>query len=406
MYDEIIKRLYAISRFSGKNHGLSQILKLSEALSHPERSFKSIHIAGSNGKGSVALKIAKALEYAGFTVGIYTSPHISSFRERIDVQGELISEEEVVEGMDTIFSLCNRLKIEATFFELATALAFDYFRKKQVDFAVIEAGLGGRLDATNIITPEISVITSISREHTSILGDTLEKIAFEKSGIIKQAVPLVIGGKARLDTVFQTAERLRCRLVQAQEIEGFYDNENKETARAALSVLAERFPISSEAVSHGLCFRPPCRFEKIGNVILDVAHNPDAVRRLLQGLNLHFPGQKTRFVLGLSQDKDLVECLAAVSSAAEHMYLVEAPSPRAAKKELLAEILIKIGYSSFSFGKSIQETVGKAAVVARQNQELVVVCGSFFIMADARSYDPSVFELDDPVGKFCDAGIV
>lgn len=383
-YDTVITRLYAAARFSGKKWGLATIFKLSEALSFPERTFKSIHVAGSNGKGSVAIKIATALECAGFKVGMYTSPHITCFRERIVVQGERISEEDVIDGMNAIFSICDRLGIKATFFELATALAFDYFRKRKVDFSVVETGIGGRLDATNIILPEISVITSITCEHIQVLGNTLEKIAIEKSGIIKPGIPVVIGSKARLQPILHIAKQRRCSVLDAREVDGFYDDENNETAKTALGLLSERFSISPHAIEQGLKIRPPCRFEKIGNVILDVAHNPDAMRRLLQACRLHFPAMRIRLVFGISEDKEITECLRIGAAAAEHMHLVEASSPRAAKKEHLAEILTGIGYRSFSIENTVSEGVLEAIETAGQRQELVLVCGSFFIMSDAK----------------------
>src|SRR3990172_465686 len=201
LYDKTIERLYNASNLLGSKLGLQNVDRLDEVLGYPRRHYPCIHVAGSNGKGSVATKIAKALEFSGYRVGLYTSPHLSSFRERICVNSALISEEEVVKGMEAIFEIVDAGSIPATFFEMTTFLAFEHFRKSNVDVAIFEAGLGGRLDATNVIHPLLSVITSISLEHVEILGGTLEKIAFEKAGIIKQEVPVVLGPYARFRAI-------------------------------------------------------------------------------------------------------------------------------------------------------------------------------------------------------------
>lgn len=387
LYDEAIKRLYQSARLhkcAGQSC-LSTMQKLAESLVHPEKTFRSIHIAGSNGKGSVSCKIAKALEFSGFRVGVYTSPHLDSFCERIVVDGRQISEEEVSRGLNTLFSICERNKIEANFFEMTTALAFDYFRKKEVDFGVIEVGLGGRCDATNILLPILSVITSISLEHVPILGGTLDAIAYEKGGIIKPGVPVVIGSKAQYACIRQIAAGLNCRAIACREVQGFYDEENKEIARAASTLLSESFTIPKYAIEKALNLRPPCRFERIGRAVLDVAHNPDAFRRLIQALNIYFPSCKKRFVVGICADKDSAECLSPIVAEAAHMHLVRAQSMRAAATEKLAEKLEEMGYSEFSQGETIEDTVRQALSLAEFHDEIVVICGSFLIMAEARS---------------------
>src|SRR5258705_6874837 len=191
--DYLFSRLPMFSRIgtAAYKKDLINIRRLCDFLNHPYKKFKSIHIAGTNGKGSVSHMLSAILQTAGYKTGLYTSPHLKDFRERIKINGEMISQEFVIEFTEKIKPLIE--DIEPSFFEITVAMAFDYFSREKVDIAIIEVGLGGRLDSTNIITPELSVITNIGWDHMNMLGDSLEKIAFEKAGIIKKSIPVVIG---------------------------------------------------------------------------------------------------------------------------------------------------------------------------------------------------------------------
>ena len=191
--DYLFWRLPMYSRIGAAAYkeDLTNTIKLCEAIGNPHTKFKSVHIAGTNGKGSVSHMLAAIFQTAGFKTGLYTSPHLKDFRERITINGEFVDENFIVDFVETVQPLID--EIEPSFFEITVAMAFAYFAQRQIDIAIIEVGLGGRLDSTNIITPELSVITNISYDHVNILGDTLEKIAFEKAGIIKNNVPVVIG---------------------------------------------------------------------------------------------------------------------------------------------------------------------------------------------------------------------
>ncbi len=369
-YEKTLQRLFSLTGTSS----LQRVEKAAEILAFPHRAFPCIHIAGTNGKGSVATKIAKILEYSGYRVGLYTSPHLFCFRERIQIRGEPIPEEAVVHGMEKLFSLSAGF----TLFELTTLLAFDYFRAQQVDVAIIEAGLGGQLDATNIVLPLLSIITSISRDHTEVLGESLEAIAFEKAGIIKPRIPVVIGPQAQFAPIFQKARETNSPLEVAAVPggRGFYDEENRAIAAAAIPILERYFTLLEAAKIDGLNVRPPCRFETCQGAILDVAHNPEGFRRLFEALRLHFPQRPLRVLLGLSEDKEIDLCLGIAAAQAVHIHLVQADSKRAASAELLASRLRYLGYPSFSIEKSISSAVRRAA----REQELLVVCGSFFIM--------------------------
>lgn len=300
-----------------------------EKLGSPHQTFRTIHVGGTNGKGSVATKIAAALQAQGYKVGLYTSPHIRTFRERIQINGIMIPESTAETLLTTVYDP------HLAYFDVLTALAFVYFAQQKVDFAVIEVGMGGRLDATNVITPLLSIITSIGYDHTQYLGPTLEAIAREKGGIVKPNVPLIVG---------KTAAPFFPNAIHAESAP-FYDLENRLIAKRALALLG----IDSE---EGLDQRPPCRFQRIGDLILDVAHNPPAFERLKEALLYHFPNNRFPFYLGFSKDKDWRTCIKIIDPIASEITFLHTDNPR----------LI-----SFPNAKRIRPTSG-------------VVAGSFYIM--------------------------
>ncbi|HEY2811192.1 MAG TPA: cyanophycin synthetase [Rhabdochlamydiaceae bacterium] len=382
-YNDCIQRLFAASSSIKMHKDLGVIQLLDKALGFPSQRLRAIHIAGSNGKGSVAIKIACALEKEGYKVGLYTSPHIFTFRERIAINSQWISEEEVADGLASIFSLEKALGIQASFFELATALAFDYFCKQKVDVAVIETGLGGRWDATNILLPMCCAITSISREHAHILGDDLEIIAGEKAGIIKENTPVILGPMARFPSIHNRAKLLNAPVHLSHKISQFFDEENSAIAQLALQHLP--FSVSAHAIEQGLALRPPCRLERSGEVIFDVAHNPDAIFHLLQALHIFFPKRQLRFVAGFSADKDYELCLQLLADVASHIHLVRASTSRAASLASLAAAMEKWKAPLYTAHEEVFEAVQEAHTSALERGELLVITGSFYIMADAKA---------------------
>jgi dihydrofolate synthase / folylpolyglutamate synthase len=321
--------------------------RLDQILGSPHRAFRSVHVGGTNGKGSVATKIAAGLRAEGFRVGLYTSPHISNVRERIQINGEMIPEEAFLRHLSHIF----RIAAEAySFFDFLTALAFLYFREEKIDWAVIEVGLGGRLDATNVIQPELAVITSIGYDHMEILGDTLEKIAQEKFAIAKPGIPFIAGPSAA--HFFPNAQAV-------PPVPGFYDAENSEIAAAALRQLS----VSEKSIEAGISKRPECRFEILGNTVLDGAHNTDGFHRLIEALKIHFPNEKFHFIVAFSKDKEWQACLDLIRPYAKKISFINSQLFRSAS----------LG------GGSMQETLG--TVDARE-----VICGSFYIMKEARFF--------------------
>lgn len=418
-YEKLLCRLYTTNLFNPKNEGLETMESLHEALGCPtDRSdVQIIHIAGSNGKGSTALKIAHTLRSSfEYKVGLFTSPHISSFRERIQVDQTPCSEEQVQIGLTAIFDLCDTRNIRATFFEVVTALAFKIFTQERVDVIVLETGLGGRLDPTNVIKkPVISVITSIGLEHTQILGDTVEKIALEKGGIIKRGCPVVVGKNVPVEVLRgcamekEASRFYECRDLlgggEAEDVTMDYDAENSRTATAALTLFMveadrnagkdrDNQELLIEQIAEGVKVRPMCRFEELEiatqdttvKVILDVAHNPQAIEYLIAKLRRCYPSFDLRFVMGMSADKDSKGCSDLLLETVSHpnrIHLVESSNPRAASVKSMLEVNPKL-HECIHEETSVTLQVREALRLCAINNELLVVCGSFFIMADAR----------------------
>ena len=351
---------------------LARMFQLMALLGNPQEGFAAIHIAGTKGKGSVAAHCAAAMRAAGLRTGLYTSPHLSDFRERIQVDGEMIPEEEFVAGMQVLQETAPKLA-GMTSYELQTALAFWYFSRAGVEWAAIEVGMGGRLDSTNILTPQVSVITNISYDHTAILGDTLPKIAAEKCGIIKQGVPVVsapqeldaliviqqiaaekgaaltmVGAHLGVETLrtglggqdFRISDRDEEKQFSTRLL-GPHQVENAVTAYGALT--RSGVGISDQAIRDGFGrVEWPGRFEVFPGspvVVLDGAHNRQSARRLAETLREHFPGKKVAMIFGASEDKDIAGMFAELLPLAAGVVLYQANHPRAAGSEDLAALL-------------------------------------------------------------------
>lgn len=370
-FNEVVEVLFS-KRPADNADSVGAMRAITPLLGNPENAFPAIHVTGTNGKGSVTHKIAKALQSSGLKVGLYTSPHLVSFCERIQINGVLIPEETARVGLLKLFELGKDL----FFFEIATLLAFEYFRDHKVDVALVEVGIGGRHDATNIVQPILSIITSVACDHEDLLGNTLEKIAYEKAGIIKPGVQVVIGPKADFSVIREEAARCHSPLYKVEAQPGFYDVENTAIARQALEILPYRCP----DMETGLKSRPSCRFEQVGNVIFDVAHNPAGICRLLEAMEFHFPGRRFSVLIGMSKDKDVRKCLSMLAAKASHLYLVRSPALKAMSVEEMVEILRQEEISHFTAGLTIQENMTKALAA----EELLIVCGSFYIMKQAR----------------------
>ncbi len=401
---------------------LTNTITLCEHLGDPHQKFKSIHIAGTNGKGSVSHMLAAILQTAGFKTGLYTSPHLKDFRERIKENGNEISEKFIISFTEKIKPLIE--EIEPSFFEITVAMAFDYFAEQKVDVAVVEVGLGGRFDSTNIITPELSVITNIGWDHMNILGDSLEKIAYEKAGIIKPGVPVVIGEtlpetRSIFDNIaaeknaplhLATEERNIAGwewtkhelIVEVAEqgktdhkkyhldLPGIYQSKNLLTVIEACSVLKDLgYKINEEDARHGLQKAKKItglhgRWEVIHEnptIILDVGHNEDGIKQIIQQIELT-KHHDLHIVIGMVKDKEIDTVLSLLPHSANY-YFTQAHIPRALPAETLKEMAGKFnlnGKTVSDVNEAIKEAKSKA-----HKDDLVLVCGSVFLVGEVNS---------------------
>ncbi len=375
---------------------LGNTIRLASYLDDPQNNFKSIHVGGTNGKGSTSHMLASILQEAGYKVGLYTSPHLKDFRERIRINGEMISKEHVVDFIQKHKSYFE--KEQLSFFEMTVGMAFHYFSESEVDIAVIEVGLGGRLDSTNIITPEISVITNIGLDHTRFLGNTRVKIAGEKAGIIKNGVPVVIGRSNRETRgVFEEkAKECRSELYFAEESEvevyesdliGDYQKENMRTVLQTVSILVEKgWKIDHEDVKKGLLAVTSNTgllgrwqiLKKQPKVICDTAHNVDGLQRVLHQL-LQEKYEHLHIVLGMVNDKEIDEILSLFPKQARY-YFTKPDLPRGLDQKELKKTAKKYNL----FGEEFEE-VDKAYQSALQHatkQDVIYVGGSTFVVAE------------------------
>lgn len=383
--------------------GLQTTHELDEHFGHPHRRYKTIHIAGTNGKGSCSHTIAAILQSQGYKVGLYTSPHLVDFRERIRVNGECLPEQYVIDFVEE-----NRAFFEPlhpSFFELTTAMAFKYFAEQKVDYAVIEVGLGGRLDCTNIITPVLSVITNISFDHTQFLGNTLAEIAGEKAGIIKPDVPVVIGeyieetrpvfekvaGERHSPILFAQDEDTAMEV--DMELKGSYQERNRKTILAALNVLRQTMTISDEAIRNG--FGHVCeltglrgRWEKLGEaplVICDTGHNLAGWKYLATQIN-DVDAQVKHIVFGMVDDKDVEHVLQLLRDKLKNgvkFYWTQPSTKRAIPVEKLRDTALKYNLHGEMY-HSVKEAYMTAKANAK-NDDFVFVGGSSYVVADLLS---------------------
>ncbi|HCE56209.1 MAG TPA: dihydrofolate synthase [Prolixibacteraceae bacterium] len=427
-YEETINFLFArLPMFhrigpAAYKDSLENTLLMDAFFGHPHQDFKTVHVAGTNGKGSVSHMLAAVFQKAGYKTGLYTSPHLVDFRERIKVNGEIIGRDEVTEWVEKYALKYNLWNIEPSFFELTVAMAFDFFARQKVDIAVIEVGLGGRLDSTNIITPEISVITNISLDHTQLLGNTLEKIAFEKAGIIKPDVPVVIGETNNAtEVVFRKIAKSNNAPIYFADKEykteysllsmdgkqvlniskngqsvfselkldllGVYQQKNVPTVLQTLDILIGKgWKINDEAIYNGLSQAAKItglmgRWQIIGNnplVVCDTGHNEDGLKMVMKQIgNTAF--KKLHIVFGVVADKDLYRVLPLLPVSAEY-YFTKANLPRALNEQELMKQAAEFGLKGESY-QSVIEAFEAAKKKADKN-DFIFVGGSTFVVAE------------------------
>lgn len=376
--------------------GLDTTIALDDALGNPHRRYRTVHIAGTNGKGSTSQMIYEGLRAEGHCVGLYTSPHLVDFRERIVVDGEMISEGAVVGFVRDNMELINRLK--PSFFELTVAMALWWFAECGVDWAVVEVGMGGRLDSTNIVVPELSVVTNISLDHTQFLGDTIVAIAGEKAGIIKQGVTVVVGESSmEYDDVFGgVAQGCGSRLVFADRespqpyipaMGGGYQRKNAQTAYIAMRELG----LKEKSIRHAIQgARVKGRWQLLGQepmVVCDTAHNQAGIKEVTEQLKQTVnPHSKLYFVIGVVGDKDLIKILPLLPTDA--YYLVTAPSiPRALPAVELHSAMQEAGLDCELIEKGVASAVARAKELATPT-DTIYIGGSTFTVADLLAQYP------------------
>lgn len=401
---------------------LDNTLKLDEIFGHPHQYYKTVHVAGTNGKGSVSHMLAAVLQSAGYKTGLYTSPHLKDFRERIKINGEMISEEEVIQWVEDYPVKNDLWGMEPSFFELTAALAFDYFAKKEVDIAIIEVGLGGRLDSTNIITPEVSVITNIGLDHTDLLGETLEKIAAEKAGIIKQNVPAVIGTtQTETKQVFIDTTKIKKtslffadqeyvssysmfgldgkqimnfeknnELVYPEirlDLLGNYQQKNVPAVLKALDILIENgWKISTQNIYDGLSNTAKLtglmgRWQIIGYnplIVCDTGHNEDGIKMVVNQIK-NTAYKTLHFVFGVVADKNQDAILQLLPKNVLY-YFTKADIPRAMNEKELAQKASGFGMKGMSYPSVIEAF--SAAKNNAHKSDLIFVGGSTFVVAE------------------------
>lgn len=401
---------------------LTNTIRLCNTLGNPQHKFKSIHVAGTNGKGSTSHMLAAILQTAGYKTGLYTSPHLKDFRERIKVNGEMVSEEFVILFTERIRPRIE--EIEPSFFEITVAMAFEYFAQQEVDIAIIETGLGGRLDSTNVIVPELSIITNIGWDHMNLLGNSLEEIAAEKAGIIKETIPVVVGEvipetiSIFEETAYEKnaplsiAERKRHiadwnwekhelvvevasehqtdRKIYHLDLQGVYQTKNLLTVLEACSILQQKgWKLDNDAIQQGLKHTKKItglhgRWEVVHTsplVVMDVAHNADGIRQLVQQAEL-ISHDQLHIIIGMVKDKDIDRVLSLLPKTANY-YFTKAKIPRALPENELMEKAGKLKLKGDSF-----PDVNEALEFALQHthpDDLIIICGSVFLVGEVDS---------------------
>ncbi len=374
---------------------IGNIVAAAQSLNNPHLQFKSIHIAGTNGKGSTAHLIASIMQEAGYKVGLYTSPHLTDFRERIKINGKMISKQHVIDFVLNKKKLFEDLHM--SFFEMTVIMSFDYFANNKVDIAIIEAGLGGRLDSTNIIKPELSVITNISLDHTNLLGDTIQKIAAEKAGIIKEGTTVVIGKKQKAtENIFnEVVNKKKANILYAKiqkdsyisDLKGTIQKENISTCICAIKQMQKKeWNISEKNIKDGIryCIKNTQllgRWQKLQDnptIICDIAHNIDGIKQVIKQVKER-SYNKLHLIIGFNQDKSLSKILTELPKDAKY-YFCSAKIERSLHQKNLKEKAKEYNLFGDAYS-SVNSAIKNAKKNAKKN-DLILISGSTFIIAE------------------------
>lgn len=399
-YVDAIKCLERLNAF-GIKPGLERISLLLERLGNPQSKFKSIHVAGTNGKGSVSAMLSTILSTAGIQVGLFTSPHLSSYRERFKFNGADIDEPRFAEAVARVQTIIDRIVEHGgespTQFEALTAMAFDCFARAEVEYAVVEAGLGGLLDSTNVLNPIETIITNVGMDHADKCGGTLEGIAHHKAGIIKRGVPLITAARARpLEIIRSTADRLRAPIKILGEnffvddsielaLEGTYQKENAAVAIEAARILDDA-RIDRNVIETALKeVKWAGRFERFSldgeTLVIDGAHNPDGARALRMSLDAYFPEQSRTFLFGVLADKDFDSMIEILFRPKDFVIVTRPNSSRAAEPNLIAERLSRRSIRSIPI-ENINDAFDRWLDV--NDRSIKIAAGSLYMIGTIR----------------------
>jgi dihydrofolate synthase/folylpolyglutamate synthase len=416
--EEILDKLFSLQRF-GIKPGLERTQHLLDFLGNPQDSFPSIHVAGTNGKGSVCSMLASVLMEAGYKTALYTSPHLVRFNERILINKIEISDNELIKLSEIL--MAEGEKIGATFYEITTAIAFQYFAEHQVEIAVIETGLGGRFDSTNVLKPLFSVITNIDIDHTEYLGKIIQEIAFEKAGIIKENTPVIVSlnNKEVISVLEKKANEMNSEIIYADnfytannikyfkilsmsfslesnknkypelnlDVAGEHQVQNAITSMTALDMLSGHFKINVDSIYRGfknikINTGMKARIEFINNkypLVLDVAHNPGAVKRTVETLyKSGYKDTKWNIVFAVMSDKDAFNILSYLKPVCSKLFLTMLKIDRAMSTEDLMNTAIKVGLNNYS----IYDNVENAIKSAFKLKEPLLILGSFYLIGE------------------------
>ncbi len=420
-YEQALAYIHNVE-WMGKKPGLHRMLWLLDKMGNPHEELKFVHVAGTNGKGSTCSMIASVLKEAGYKVGMFTSPYIHVFNERMQINGQMISNEDLVEIVEFVKTYIDEIEEKPTVFEIITLMGMEYFKRQKCDIVVLEVGIGGLLDSTNVIdTPEAAVITSIGFDHTGMLGNTIKEIAEQKAGIIKENTDVIFWGrdKEALEVVEKACEKthssLYCpeydKLVSKEfdltgqifdykdyknvkiPLSGLYQLENAAIAITALEVLAGKgYAVTKEHIMSGISKAAWIgRFQIIGTepvIIVDGSHNPPGIQATAESIKKHFPDQKITFIIGVMADKELDKMMQYILPLAKEILAVTPNNPRAMKAEVLAEYLdeyakkmeIKVHAEAFI---SVEDACKEAI---KREGSLGVVCalGSLYLVDEIR----------------------
>jgi len=429
LYSFVDYSLKHVSELARADFNLDRMFALMESLGNPQAMYPIIHVAGTKGKGSTSALCASALRAAGYTVGLYTSPHLEDYVERIQVDGQPISHTELVDLVEEIKPHVAKIP-KLTTFEITTAVAFMAFAKRGVNAAVIEVGLGGRLDATNVVTPKVAVITSLSMDHTAVLGDTLAKIAGEKAGIIKEGAPVVlspqkpealevlervarerhapltlVGRDVKFEFVSSSLDGQRMQLsvvsdqLSALEADipllGSHQAVNAATAYAALK--AGGILVSDEAIQKGFSqVKWRARFEiarREPPVIFDSAHNDDSFAKLRETLEAYFPGRPVTLIFGASEDKNIPGMFREMKPKIQRLIVTRADHPRALEVEKIQRLADQAGVPNEA-AAPVSSALARALELSANDGSIVLSAGSMFVTAEVmKEWKKTIFDI-------------